>query len=910
MKRLSKAGSSRGGSKSKKGPSREDIKHLRRTAGLSVAISIIAATALLIIVNIIANKKVYSRDVETLGRYRLSEAAKHILQQINQPIHLTSIYTSTDPDKKPERYLPRLRDVMEEMARQKDNITIVNVTSDRQKAEVLARLRRKLDQAAVEHTKIIRDFQILAETQSKLYEQQARKWRMYPPTGWLAQFSLPKQIETSMNDSKEELQKTKRQFRRELYGSTLPNYPEMVNTVQDVLSRLKSRLERINEVLRSLSSLPEKARKARGELLSSARDVEKAISKAIEQIGKVNSPFPDDPSKVMEQFSANAREIALAADTMAGRLDQFVADNYARGVRSWRTSKGTIVQRYRRLSSQAASLAEQARGIRFAVKVELQKSAVNQLRKVMPELLAEAADIRKALDKFLQSLMKVDEPTKKIFEQAKKNHLQMIIKPLEELLERAGKVPDLANQEELIDRINQDNIVLVEVGDKIGVVSFDEVWPLKAGYEESEASSSTSPPPRVFYGDMAIASKLLSLSAKPFAEVVLTFFEDIPPRYFWSSRPPIFGPIVSLQLKTVREKLEKSNLIVKEWNIAKDDAPPKPEDGRKQVLIVLPPPEPYPPVPGQPKRPQWSPDEVDKVRKVIASGTPAIFLAGYFPPERWGQFSVPGYYGFSEYLRNDWAIDVKTSLRVVRAEPDPLNPGKYELPVLRWTFMPLSCFTDHPVGKCLKARRLYWYNVCPLVRNPHCKEKVEIKEIMTVPAGTKGIWATTHPDELVQRMYLGESSGITPNVDRGDELPPLILAAEAIKTVSVDKPVKENNKNATTKPTTARTIEARIIVLGVGNSYIDGFITTRVPRLAGGETLISEPPPTSDIDLLVNSVLHLIGKDEYIGAGPAIIQPIRDIAPSSMTTIKVLFGLAWPVMFLLIGLQVMFIRKR
>ncbi|MCD6377649.1 MAG: hypothetical protein J7L99_02225, partial [Planctomycetes bacterium] len=136
----------------------------------------------------------------------------------------------------------------------------------------------------------------------KLYEQQARKWRMYPPTGWLAQFGLPKQIETSMSDSKEELQKTKRQFRRELYGSTLPNYPEMVDTVQDVLSRLKSKLERINEVLRSLSSLPEKARKARVELLSSARDVEKAISKAIEQIGKVNAPLQMTPRRYWSSF--------------------------------------------------------------------------------------------------------------------------------------------------------------------------------------------------------------------------------------------------------------------------------------------------------------------------------------------------------------------------------------------------------------------------------------------------------------------------------------------------------------------------------------------------------------------------------------------------------------------------------
>ena len=302
------------------------------------------------------------------------------------------------------------------------------------------------------------------------------------------------------------------------------------------------------------------------------------------------------------------------------------------------------------------------------------------------------------------------------------------------------------------------------------------------------------------------------------------------------------------------------------------------------------------------------------VRKVIASGTPAIFLAGYFPPERWGQFSVPGYYGFSDYLRNDWAIDVKTSLRVVRAEPDPLNPGKYELPVLGWTFMPLSCFTDHPVGKCLKARRLYWYNVCPIVRNPNSKAKVEIKEIMTVPAGTKGIWATAHPDELVQRMYLGESSGIVPSVDKGDKLPPLVLAAEAVKTIFSQEAAGRDGHKSTTQPastsTAPRPRKARIIVLGVGNSYIDGFITTRVPRLAGGETLISEPPPTCDIDLLVNSVLHLIGKDEYIGAGPTIIQPISEIAPYTMTKIKILFGLAWPALFFIIGLAVMFVRRR
>ena len=164
--------------KSKQKARDRNLKASRRAAGVNVVISIVAATALLVVANIISDSKNYQRDVETLGRYGMSDAAEKILRRMDQPIRLTSIYTSTKPDKKPQEYLPRLRDLMEEITRRKDNVVVVNVTSDRQKAEVLARLRGRLDEAAADHSKVVKDFQILADAQSQQYEEIVRQCGM------------------------------------------------------------------------------------------------------------------------------------------------------------------------------------------------------------------------------------------------------------------------------------------------------------------------------------------------------------------------------------------------------------------------------------------------------------------------------------------------------------------------------------------------------------------------------------------------------------------------------------------------------------------------------------------------------------------------------------------------------------
>ena len=139
-------------------------------------------------------------------------------------------------------------------------------------------------------------------------------------------------------------------------------------------------------------------------------------------------------------------------------------------------------------------------------------------------------------------------------------------------------------------------------------------------------------------------------------------------------------------------------------------------------------------------------------------------------------------------------------------------------------------------------------------------------------------------------MYMGQGSGIKPQADAGDLLPPFAVAVKAGKEI--------NGKNA------------NIVILGVSISFVDRFLNTRIPQLKSDETIGYEPPPVADVDLLINSIYHLAGRDEYIGAGPAIVEPIGQIASGTMLGVKILCGLAAPMLMFAVGIVVLIVRKR
>ena len=869
--------------------------------GCYVAVSVAAAVGLLVVANVIAaglsGRFNLRWNVESLGRYGLSDTAKRVLDKVNDKITLTTIYTSVKPDRRGEQYLPRVRDLLDEIRQYKHDVTVINVTSDRQKAEVQARLRQRLDEKAKDHRNRIKDFRDLVNTQRPQYEQLAAEWAHYPPSGWLTQFGVPKAFEEGFKANKAELDKAAAELRAELRDATLPDYSELTDRIKETLKRLLDRLDQIGQHLRQLQNLPATAGKSRPALTKAVAKLTAATNKVAELAGKPGTPPPDDPSAVLDKLARACTEAADAADAAGNELEKFntATGKYAQFARSWRLEGISLPKHCTRLAGSLSQLAEQAQGIRAAAKVAVQRQFITRVRPIMPQLTGHVAKIQAGLSRLLEDLSKLDKHTQAIFERARKSDfLQQQSKPLNELLERIEKLKDLEDQKELIEHIDEDNILLVEVGEKIGVVGFEDVWPLEERQPWDVVGPEEGQERRIFNGDQAVRSKILSMASEPLGEVVLTYFEEPVPPFMRQYRRGMTGPIPSMYLQTLRQRLEKANLTVTEWNMAKEDDPPEPKaKGRPRVLLVLPPPE-GPPMrpPGSEEEPnQWGEKQEKKLDELIAGGTGAVFLAAYFQPEM-AQFGAlrPVPYLLNDYLKKNWGVEARTDLRVVQAVPDPLNPGTYQLPVLRWTFLPLSAFTDHPAGKPLRARRLYWLSVCPVVK-AEGKPKTTFREILVVPRNPSGgTWAASNPLQLERKLFLGQGRGIVPGSEADDMLPPFPVAAEAAKTV----------KGKT----------ARIIVLGVGLSYVDPFINSPVPRLTGGETLATDPPPTSDVDLITNSVYYLIGKREFIGAGPSPTPRIRHIPPATMGAVKVVFGVLWPLALLAVGGVVMLLRKR
>jgi len=865
--------------------------------GSYVMLSVGAAMALLLVVNVIAGQVTGRLDlrwnVETFGRYGLSASAKRVLDEVDKKVTLTSIYTSTKTDRKGEQYLPRLRDLFREIREYKGGVTAVNVTSDRQKREVLDRLRDRLDKQAEAHREVVKKFHNLVNTQSPQYDQMATQWKRYPPDAWLAQFGLAKGLEETFKSNKADLSRTATDLRAELSAAALPDYPEMVKQIKTTLEKLQDRLTQISGHLRQLESLPQTATKSKASLTKAAAAMTAAVDQIVALAGQPGSPDPKDPSVVLDKLATAALSAAGAADAARAGLDSFNTSTgkYAQFARSWRTDGVPLPQQCARIGESVSNLAEQAQGIRAAAKVEVQTQVIQQIRPALPRLVAEAKRVEAALGRLLDELTKLDEQTRSIFDAAKKtDFLQAQAKPIQDLLAEAGTTGELEDQKELIEQIDEDNIVLVEVGDKVGVVSFDDVWPLAErsrmdpyGQDDDEQER------RVFNGDTAIWSEILSMSAEPMGEVVLTFFEDMPPPYMRQYRPGVAGPIPSMYLTALRDRLGKANMEVTEWNLAKDPSPPEAKPGRPRVLVILPPPEPMPMPPNRGQAPpQWGAQHLEQLRKVIDDGTAAVFLACFQESQRFGQMAPP--YALNDYLRDSWGVEVRTDLRVVQAEPDPLTPGTYQLPILRWTWLPLSDFTDHPVGKPLKARQLYWLNACPVVKATESKAETTIEEILGVPEGLRGTWASANAAALARKLIGGRGSGIVPGSEAGDMTAPFAVAVEVTQ--------------AGAKPA------GRIIVLGVGLSFIDPFLNERIPRLRGDATLATDPPPTGDMDLMVNSIYQLIGESEFIGAGPAPAPRIRHIGPGGMAAVKFGVGVLWPLVLLAAGAVVMTIRSR
>jgi ribosomal protein L29 len=727
-------------------------------------------------------------------------------------------------------------------------------------------------------------------------------------------------------------------------SSGLPNYPQQIQTVRDSLAALQTDIKAAVNQLEQFSQLPAKTAAAKDNLAGSVKTVVEELDNVIAAIG---SGAP--PADALKAAVPLLIKLFQASQKAGKDLDEFGQSSGAAASKVWEFDQASLPEFFGGLASQAAQVAQACSQLaQFSEGTEAERAAVlnmnlNQLKQGLGQMRQQVQMVQSQLPAIFGALSLVDPQTQQIFANAKKEPLLAeISKPVEKLLEKSkdsvrsnGSSDEqlsekLTDWQEVIQHINDDNIVLLESGDRAAVVGFDEVYPLARRPDSSFADDKDNTR-RVFNGDLAVSGKLLALSVPPLAEVLLVHFDDPQAqrmRQYYSQGYPFAEPFSPSDFSILRDRLEKANLTVTEWNLAMQDQPPPPkplkaglaatnpatmpgEKLRPQVMLVLPPPvmplelsQDDAPT-GQTPPGSFSSKHVDRLRNAIEGRTgrdpiPAIFLGGYLWERRTinpftGQRTTEAFnYHYGTYLKEQWGLDVRTDLRIFQGTPSPTEPGAFDVPLLLQSRLPLSSFTDHAAGRPLASRRFYWTDVCPVMPAKDSASGAAVGPILDIPPGTRDTWAVAGTERILTKMEKGET--FRPSTQDGDVLSttaqPLVLAAEA-------------SRQFNGRP-------GKVIVLGLGSSFVNDTLTQPVRKLKAGAygSFDNEPPPLGNVDLIVNSAYYLAGQDAYIGAGPLVIKPIQLRNEHSAERLKVVFGLAWPLLFLGVGAVMMILRKR
>jgi len=875
-----------------------------------VAITIAAAVALMVVVNMFSQATYLRRDVQSFQRFALSQRTKKILDAVDQPVRLTCVYTSTEDKDQTLTRRERVMELLQEMCEYNDKIEVENITTDTGKARLVQRLRGQLEEKAGKHHEFLARFERTCPQITQSLDELHQSWQAVVGQSYLDLWGLAAEVSRLLKTGTQEIEKASARVSNQLASTGLPNYGDLVRQVKDQLSVASKTLSAISERMSQIAAIaPAVAanRKAAGQSAAEALAAAKEMAKVV---GEVGDPPPEDPGAVLERFSAAAEAAAKRAQAAAVAVDRIAGEqnvDLVRASQAWLVRTGaerrlvlpdgsvvmlernTVTDLYTSTSASIIKLRAKIDTVRKAAKPEYQVQVVESLRQTAAALVQSLAGARQAAEAAFDALVKIDEPTKALLEGAASGKaFEAVTQAVEKMLESIDQLPELPKDTSAAD-ITGEDIVIVETGGKREILDFESVWPLKE--RPSGMTDAALYQKRVFNGDSAVSSKILAMTHEPFATVLITYYKPETSREM--ERMMQRAALSPDKLDVLSDRLKEANFQVEQWNLK--DPMPAPEDPeRPQVLLVLPPAE-IPPmgIRGQDPPAPFGEEHVEKIRQAVNAGTAALFLARFEPPRQLGFFMPPVSPPFllGDYLQNDWGIHVRTDYFVMPTIPDETQPGKLKVDLQRFQYMPVSTFTDHPIGRYLQGQRVLWRDMA-LVQAESPPEGVTVRKLLSVPESWSNTWATRRLDELAAQFRTEEGSFISPDYAAGDLPVPLDVAVAA------------------TRAGGEQAQPSRIVVLGLAAGLTDGYLDQRVASLNPDGSLTLSDPPRANADVVINSLYWLVGLERYIARGPAQIKPVAMIPAAVMWTLKLTYLAGLPAAVLVLGAVVLLVRRR
>lgn len=886
----------------------EAVSSGRRLAiGANVAIAVVAAGALLVAVNWFCSIKHVRRDLATLGGFGLSDRTKSVLDERHGDLAIWMVYPPDDEDDDQRGHIERLREYFDELTAYAPDIEVTHVATDSQREKLVVELSSALGGEADAHKAALAAFdQALAEADEALGQRLTEARTLIDGESWLGDFPLFAEAARMLSARKTGLKKTQEEIDELIPTSGIPKYADATGRAKTTLGDLKRDLEAVAQFLDRLTPLADEASRPDSPNIAMLREVaaepERLIGSLRRIVGAQEAPPPADPAKTLKAYVDRGVEVRKELTVLIGRIDGFkrlfpiVARHPDWTVMVRRGPFQSRMELAAVLENAGATLARnrlQILGLIDAGKSDELTRAVATVRQDVAGLEQNASVAKELLTRLAGRLTSLDAGSRSLLDQARGGDLfKDRVAAITVLEKQLDELPEL-KLGSVADQLKQDNIVVVRVNDRVRVVSFQEVFPLResvvgpAGGEESNLG-------HVFNGDSALSSAILALMRDhPFATVVLVSFEPPPPpQQNPFSRPPTSW-VPTAQLSELRKRLESANFKVVDWNLATTDEAPPPEEGTENVYVLLPPPpaamqNPFNRNPIPPRT--FGDPERRKILEILENDGRALFVATweYGPGSPFGGRPVAVPYRYAPILET-WGITVETGIRLLWLEPEPSRPNGYSVVTQRFRYMPAGGFTDHVLGKPLRGTRFLVNDACP------------IRLAEDEPEGVTRA--------VVQRI-METSNHIAAPVDEIIRIVDTIQAPASDGIVSLDEDVDDGpfNLMVVAERRDSDVSKGKIAVMSFGTSLSDYYLTQPVVR--PGEKLRFDAPPTENVDLMINALHWLQGQERWISRGPVPKPTVRPIPKSHLTSLRVLVWGAWPVAVFVPGIVFWYVRRR
>ncbi|MBK8269333.1 MAG: hypothetical protein IPK83_13915 [Planctomycetes bacterium] len=806
-------------------------------------------------------------------------------------MNISIVYTPNSKDEKQQQYIEQLIEYCDELRTVSRQVSYKHIATAREREELAARINKTFGSEADKHQTALQSFEAMrSKLQSDLQRLSVESDTLLSQESWLSDFPLFAQIALKIRDVEKSLTEAADEIKALTPEGGIPKFAEATTQAKTATEEISKTLEAVGKLTSELTRLADEVTKSDSANIKMLREAAAMAKSQVEilrnAVGNDGDPMPADAATALKNYADAGVQVGMALDGIVKKIDEFAKQfPIVRQHANWaaRVQNGPLVMQL----EVADVLHEVGEGLR---KTRLQllgiidgkepgqiEQALKATRTDTGRLEKNASVCEQLLTELAIRLSNLDDPSSKFLAAARDNGL--FRSQSEGVAKVEAELKDLPELKlgSVADKLSEENSVVIEVNKKIRVVDFASVWPVRESIPVGDADKKEEQ--RTFNGDSSISSAILALKAdKPFAAVTFVSFEPPAPQ----QRNPFMPPppqssVPTAQLSELRTRLEAANFKVYDWNLATTKERPKIDEGQTDLLLLLPPAPPSPPNPfnQQAEEVVFGEEHRKIVRDLLEGGASALFVGCWeVAPAGFGtrQFATPPY-GYQPILENDWGLKLDNSTRILAVEADRSTANGFTVGVLKFNYMPLTGFTDQPIGKPMIGTRFLVTDCAQVVRKGDEKRNIKVESVVSIPKREEYI-AVNIDDliEIINRINDKRSGGVV-QMEKPTTKGPFDVMMTATRTPEDGKP------------------KSRIAVMGFGASIKDSYVKS--PILADTNRARFDEAPAESLDLVVNSLYWLNDTEGYIGRGPVPVPRVRGLSDSELLWTKSLVWLIW-----------------